>query len=249
MTSAIAEFLDRTRKGTRALLSAVRAGGTEPERAGYLAAGGAAAGARLFGRDRVATALRLAAPPLLAGAVLRSGVPMRSKVTLLAGLTAGWAGELEKARTPAAPSTVGVAGVTGQHLAYGALLVDRGAQLTPLRGVPRGALWASGIGLAVRRNRALVPAAAIAGLAVSVTSALAGDRGIRTGAVSHEGIDHGANLMFVAEGLTLLRAVAGPTHRSIGRVLDAGTSATAVLGNLLLVDGLVRSQPSLPQAA
>lgn len=249
MTSAIAEFLDRTRKGTRALLAAVRAGATEPERAGYVAAGGAAAGARLFGRARVATALRLTAPPLLAGAVLRSRLPVRSKVTLLAGLTAGWAGELEKARTPAAPSAVGVAGVAGEHLAYGVLLVDRGAQLTPLRGLSRGVLWASGVGLAASRNRALVPAAAIAGLAVSVTSALAGDRGIRTGAVSHEGIDHGANLVFVAEGLTLLRAVAGHRHRSTGRVLDAGTTAAAVLGNLLLVDGLVRSQASLPQAA
>lgn len=239
----------RSRRGVTALVDSVAAARTEPERAGYLAAGGLAGGARLLGRHGPATAIRLALPPLLAGTVLRSAVPAEDKMVLLAGLGAGWVGEWDKARHLEQPSAVGIAGVTGQHLAYSVVLRRRGARFraaaSPLESGLRLAFWAAGVGFASSgggrsRGGGLVPAATIPGLAVSGSAALSQDPSLQTEAVASLGLDHAGNLILAAEGLTLLRAVACHDDGLVGRVLDAGTTTAAVIGHLLLVDGLVR---------
>lgn len=240
----------RSRRGVAALVESVVAAKVEPERAGYLTTGGLAGGARLFGQSGAATAIRLALPPLLAGTVLRSAVPAEDKVVLLAGLGAGWVGEWDKTRHLDQPSAIGMAGVTGQHLAYSVVLHRRGARLraaaSPVESGLRLAFWAAGVGLAASSggrsgDGALVSAATIPGLAVSASAALAQDPSLQTETVASLGLDHGGNLILAAEGLTLLRAALYRDDGLVGRALDAGTTATAVIGHLLLVDGLVRN--------
>lgn len=249
MGSPLAAVLGRTRRGVDALVESVRTARSEPERAGYLAAGGLTSGARLLrGRD-VTSTLRLTLPVMLAGTVLRGNASAGDKTVLLAGLSAGWLGEWEKTRTPNLPSITGITGVTGQHVAYSVLLARRGARVLPTSS-PVGpglrlTVWGSGIGLAalgVERASAgaLAPAAVIAGLTVSATAALAQDRALQTGPVARQGLDHGGNLILVSEGLTLLRAVACRQDYLASRILVAGTTATAVIGHLLLIDGLMR---------
>lgn len=250
MKSPLRKFLTRSRRGVAALVESAAAATAEPERAGYLAAGGLGGGAGLLGWRGAATALRLALPPLLAGTVLRSSVAAGDKAVLLAGLGAGWVGDWDKARRLGRPSAVGIAGVTGQHLAYSLVLLRRGARLrvadSPVESGLRLALWAAGIGLAASggdrsKGGGLVPAATIPGLMVSGSAALAQDPSLQTQSVASLGLDHGENLILAAEGLTLLRASACHDDGLIDRVLDAGTTTTATIGHLLLVDGLVRS--------
>lgn len=239
MAADTAEFIRRTEEGLDALLESVLAVRREPERLAYLAAGELTVWARLFGWRRVHRALEPALLPLLAGTVLRADAATGEKATLLTGLAAGWLGDVEKLRTPDRPTSKGFLGVTGQHVAYSSLLRRRGAR--PKGALLRGAVWAAGIGLAAWKRPQLVPAALLAGAGVSVASALADDPALRKGPVSRKGIGHGANLVLVSEGLTLLRAAVLPEDNRLGRLVDAGTATTSVLGHLLLVDGLMRT--------
>lgn len=242
MTLSVQDLLHRTRAGVAALTESALAARSEPERLGYLAVGELALWARLFNWRRIYPVLRPSLLPLLAGTVLRSGVPGGERVSLLAGLTAGLIGDVEKSRTPDRPSTLGMLGVTGHHLAYSGLLRGRGARVSTAGAALRGVVWAAGIGLAVRQDRQLVPAAVIAGAAVSLSSTLADDPALRSGATARSGLGHGANLVLAAEGLTLLRAALLGRDDLPGRLVDAGVLTATVIGHLLLVDGLVRAQ-------
>ncbi|AGF71366.1 lysoplasmalogenase family protein [Corynebacterium halotolerans] len=240
MASVAEEAVRRTRLGVEALAGSVLAARSEPERLGYLAAGELTVWAKLFGWRRLHSALKPTLLPLLAGTVLRADAAAGEKATLLAGLTAGWLGDVEKTRTPARASVPGFAGVAGQHAAYSRALLGRGARASGSGAVLRGAVWAAGVGLSARKRRQLVPAVTIAGAAVTVTSTLADDRDLQDGSTARQGLGHGANLVLVSEGLTLLRSAVFTKDNALGRVIDAGTAATSFFGHLLLVDGLAR---------
>lgn len=241
MESLVAEFSDRTRKGAQAMTASLKAAGTEPERAGYLLASGLAAGMRFLGHEKLASSLRWALPPLLAGTVLRSRLAVAEKSILLAGLGAGLVGEIEKTRNAAYPSATGIAGVTGQHLAYSVLLVRRRAQPSRMSAQLRGLAWVSGIGMACSGGTALVFASVVAGAGVVSTSTLLQCRGLQGGSLSSQGLDHAGNLILASEGLALLGALNARKYRTLGRFLDTAMTGTGVVGNLLLVDGLART--------
>ncbi|MGP6175520.1 hypothetical protein [Corynebacterium sp. A21] len=214
---------------------------TEPERAGYLLVGGLAAGTRFLGHEKLASSFRWALPPLLAGTVLRSNLAVAEKSILLAGLGAGLVGEIEKTRNAAYPSATGIAGVTGQHLAYSVLLVHRGAQPSWISSQLRGLAWISGVGMAFSGGTALVIASLIAGAGVISTSTLSQSRDLQDGPLSRQGLDHAGNLILASEGLALLGALNTKKFHTLGKLLDSAMTGTGVVGHLLLVDGLVRT--------
>lgn len=234
------EFSRRTREGVAALLDTVLAARREPERLGYLAAGELTVWAHLFEWPRLHAWLKPSLLPLLAGTVVRSDAPGAEKTSLLLGLAGGLLGDIGKTRTPLRATVPGYLGVAGQHLAYSHTLWSRGARPSAGNAALRGAVWAAGIGLAAWRNPQLVPAATIAGAAVSATSTLADDRALQDGSVPRAGLGHGANLVLVSEGLTLLRAAVPAKDGFLSRLVDVGTATTSVIGHALLVDGLTR---------
>ncbi len=240
MALEVQELIRRTRQGGDALLESVLAARNEPERIGYLAAGELSMWARIFGWQRLHGVLKPTLLPLLAGTVARSDSPTGEKVILLVGLAAGWLGGVEKTRTPDTATTAGLSGVAGQHLVYSRILHEHGARASLPGASLRAGVWVAGIGLAAWKRRQLAPAATVAGAAVAATSALANDPALRKGSVASQGLGHGANLVLVSEGLTLLRAAVLTKNNLFGRLIEAGTAATATIGHMLLVDGLVR---------
>lgn len=240
MGRLISYFLDKTTAGTEALVTSVRAARSEPERAGYLALGGLALGARLGGAEKLAAALRWSLPPLLVGAVLRSTLPTSGKMILMAGLVGGVIGEVEKTRDGTNPTVIGILGISGHHLAYSRLLHESGAALRPGDALPRALAWTVGLGLSTRGGVSLMAASSIAGAAVAATSTLAQSPELQDGTVSRQGIDHGGNLVLLSEGLALLGAVVPADNRSLVTFLDCARGGSGLIGQLLLVDALAR---------
>lgn len=236
MTSPVNEMVTRTREGVDALQASLTAAFQEPERVAYLVAGELSAWSRLLGWAKtnvVSTAVTM--PPLAATALRHDPSPV-----LLAGMAGGLVGDLAKLRAPDNTPVMGMFGIAAQHAAYSAKLYDRGARPSPARLGLRAAAWATGVGLAAWKKPSLLAPAAFAGLFVSATSTLADDRGIQDGRTVRKGLGHGGNLLLAAEGVALLRETL-LTGDSLGhRALDAGTRASQVIGNMLLMDGLTR---------
>lgn len=233
-------FYTRTREGIEAFTATLKSGLQEPERLGYLALGELNAWSKLFGRAKLNRALSPLLPPLLAGAAVRAELAGVEKRTLLAGLGGRLVNDWGKVRTPDRASAAAVAGVVVHYGAYAWLLHRRGAKLTPLNGALRAAAWGGGVALAARQKPQLLPAVALGGAAAALTSALADDRGLQDGSTARQGIGHGANLAFLAEGLTLVRATLVTGDNTLGRIVDAKQEIAGVVGHALLVDALVR---------
>lgn len=237
MTSPVVDdMVTRTREGVDALLASVSAAFDKPERIVYLTAAEVSIWSRLFGwekADTVATALT--PPPLAFGVVRHDASPV-----LLAGLAGGLVGELAKLRSPERTPLTGMFGVAAQHAAFAAKLYDRGARPSGMRAGLRAAAWATGVGLAVWKKKSLIAPTALAGAFVSATSTLADDRGLQDGSTARMGLGHGANLIFAAEGITLLRETLLTGDTLALRALDAGGRAATVIGTMLVVDGITR---------
>lgn len=235
-TSPVNELVSRTREGVDALQASLTASFQEPERLAYLVVGEVSIWSRLFGWGRTnAVSSTVTLPPLAATALRHDPSPV-----LLAGLAGGLVGDVAKLRAPDTTPVMGMFGIAAQHAAYSAKLYDRGARPSSARAGLRAAAWAAGVGLAAWRKPSLLAPTAFAGLFVSATSTLADDRGIQDGRTVRKGLGHGGNLLFAAEGVTLLRETL-LTGDSLGhRALDAGARAAQVIGNMLIVDGLAR---------
>ncbi len=236
MTSPVNEMVTRTREGVDALQSSLTAALREPERLAYLVAGELSIWSRLLGWKRTNVVSTLAATPLLGATALRHDL----SPVLLAGMAGGLIGDAAKLRAPERTPVLGMFGIAAQHAAFSAKLYDRGARPSRARAGLRAAAWATGVGLAALKKRPLLAPTAFAGLFVSATSTLADDRGIQDGRTVRRGLGHGGNLLFAAEGMTLLRETL-LTGDSLGlRALDAGARASQVIGTMLIMDGLTR---------
>lgn len=235
-TSHVNELVTRTLEGVDALQASLTASFEEPERVAYLATGELSIWSRLFAWRRANVVSSTVTMPPLAATVLRHD----PSPVLLAGMAGGLVGDVAKLRAPDRTPVMGMFGIAAQHAAYAAKLYDRGARPSAARAGIRAAAWAAGVGLAAWRKPSLLAPTAFAGLFVSVTSTLADDRGIQDGRTVRKGLGHGGNLLFAAEGVTLLRETL-LTGDSLGhRALDAGARAAQVIGNMLIVDGLAR---------
>ena len=232
----VTELVSRTREGVEALRDSLVASFQEPERIVFLAAGEVSVWSRLFGWTRAnAVSTVLGMPPLAATALRHDPSPV-----LLAGMAGGLVGDVAKLRAPERTPVAGMFGVAAQHAAFSAKLYDRGARPSPTRVGLRAAAWGAGVGLAAWKKRSLLAPTAFAGLFVAATSALGDDRGIQDGTVVRQGLGHGGNLVFAAEGITLLRETL-LTGDSLGhRALDAGARAAQLIGTMLIMDGLTR---------
>lgn len=235
-TSPVNELVTRTRAGIDALRESLTASLQEPERLTYLTVGELSVWSRLFRwKNTTIASSTLTMPPLAFTAVRHDPSPV-----LLAGMAGGLVGDVAKLRKPDRTPVLGMFGIAAQHAAYSAKLYDRGARPSPTRVGLRAAAWATGVGLAAWRRRTLIAPAALAGIFVATTSALADDPALRDGAVSSQGLGHGGNLLMAAEGTALLRETLF-VGDSLGlRVVDAGMRASQVIGHMLIVDGLTR---------
>lgn len=199
-------MIQRSVRGAEALAQSLAAARTRPERAGWVVCAlGAAAG------------VRCAEP-------------------LARGLAAPWnpaavVASFEQQRVPRKPSVLGVGAFVLGQAVYSARLLGRGARPSVPAALICAAATAAGAWYA--RGSALAPAAIAGGVAASVTTALANDPALRNGVPASEGISHGANLSFVAEGL---RLVANSAQRR--PIISALSAATGTVGQLLLADGL-----------
>ncbi|RNE48999.1 lysoplasmalogenase family protein [Corynebacterium alimapuense] len=230
------EILIRTREGADALLSAISQGTKEPERLAYFGVADVSAWSRLFGWRTIRAVSSPMMLPFLAGGSLRTGL----QPVLLAGLAGGTVGELAKLRAPETTPIAGMCGVALNHAAYSFLLVDKGARPSRVGAGLRAATWLAGIGFAASRKKSLVAPVVIAGAVAATTSALAADPALREESVPAQGLAHGANLLLVSEGATLLRETVLIGDNTWCRLIDAGITTTAAIGHLLLVDGLTR---------
>ena len=202
-------MIQRTLRGVEALRESLGRARTDGARLGALALGGAACTSPAAARWCEPAARILAAPWNPAAAVA----------------------SYEQQRAPRHPSALGIGAVVASQAVYVSRLLTLGAR--PSWPVAAVCAAATAGGVAYARRTPLTPAALAGGLALSVTTALANNPALRGGAVAREGISHGANLAFAAEGLRLL---ANSQPRS--GFLAALTSAAAGVGQLLLADGL-----------
>lgn len=149
--------------------------------------------------------------------------------------------QVAKLRQPSRPSRAAIAAVTGSYAIYSALLWRRGARNDARGWALRGGVWAAGSALAAARakvesRKAAADKAAvmIGGAATAVTSALAGDKKLRTR--TSAGASHGANLLLASESLTYLRTLLEATPQA--KAVAYAALGAQVLGQFLLVDAL-----------
>lgn len=203
-------MIRRTLRGAEALGESLGKVRTDPARAAWLALAGAACAGPVA---RLAEpAARLLAAPWNPAAAVAS---------------------FEQQRVPRHPSPVGIGAVVLSQATYGARLRAMGARPSWPVALACAAVTAGGV--LHTRATPLAPAAVLGGAALTATTALANDPALRRGVPGLEGISHGANITFVAEGLRVLA-----NSSSGGPLLRALTSATASVGQLLLADGLRR---------
>ncbi|WJY67148.1 hypothetical protein [Corynebacterium auris] len=199
----------RTLRGAEALAHSLAAARTRPDRAAWVACTAAAVAGVRFAEP---AARALAAPWNPAAAVA----------------------SIEQQRVPRTPSLLGVGAFALGQVVYAARLLRLGVR--PDVPVALACAAATAVGAYSARGTGLSPAALVGGAASTVTTALANDPALRNGAPASEGISHGANLGFAAEGLRLA-ANAAP-RRPRARLLAALCAATGLVGQLLLADGL-----------
>ncbi|BAC17118.1 YhhN-like protein [Corynebacterium efficiens YS-314] len=181
-------FIDRTRQGVRALVTAVGRAGREPERAAYLVAADTNTLASLLGWSRLKETTKPALMPLLAGRVWRSGVP--DKTVGMIGLAGGWAGDLALMK----PGNIraGATGFAANHAAYIYLLLNRGARPSTTRVAIRAVPLAAATALAARKAPGLLPVVLGYGGLLATTSVLADDPAlINPGEPATYGLGHG----------------------------------------------------------
>lgn len=173
--------------------------------------------------------------------VLPAGASLSGRLRLVAEpaarlLAAPWnpaaaLAAFEQNRVPRRPSALGVGAVVAAQTVYARRLLRIGAR--PCWPVGLAAAAATAGGAAYARGGALAPAVLAGGAAHAVTVALANDPALRGGVPALEGISHGANLAFAAEGLRLF---ANSGARS--PLLAALVAAAGSVGHLLLAQGL-----------
>lgn len=229
-------MVNHTRDGVDALLASVRISFEEPERLAYLSLGELVAWSQVFRWRKVRTTLTPFLHPLIAATILRTN----REPVLLAGMGGGLVGNLAKSKHPDTTPVLGMFGIAANHAAYSAALVSHGAHPSPVRVGLRAAAWATGIGLAAWKKKELIAPTIVAGVFVSATSALADDPALQDGSTHAKGLGHAGNLMFLSEGIALLRETV-LTGDSVGhRILDAKMTVAGVIGHMLMVDGLAR---------
>lgn len=215
-------MIGRTLTGARALVDSVLVASREPERAVFLAAHDLTLASRVFGWRRVLQVAEPLALPMLAGTTLRAG-----NAPLTGALAGGTAAQLIRARTPEAANVTAAVAVAAQYLGYAAALDGRNWPGFAVR----AGLVAGGLGLSAAKNRRVALATLAGGLPLAWAGASANDPRTAT-----PGTSHGANLLFAAEGLNLLRAalLRGNT------LVSAAAVSLSLVGQMLLVDGITR---------
>lgn len=229
-------MVNHTRDGVDALVASVTVATREPERLAYLGVGELIAWSQVFRWRKVRNVVTPFLHPLLAATILRTN----REPVLLAGMGGGLVGNLAKLKHPDTTPVLGMFGIAANHAAYSAALVTHGARPSPVRVGLRAAAWASGIGLAVWKKKQLIAPTIVAGVFVAATSVLADDPALQDGSTPAKGLGHAGNLLFLSEGIALLRETM-LTGDSLGhRILDATMTVAGVIGHMLMVDGLTR---------
>lgn len=235
--------IDRTNEGAEALMASVKVAAKEPERNAFFASHAVTVAARAFGWRRALAVSEPLMLPMLAGTALRHGRTTGRKAALAVALAGGTAAERARSKSPDKATGKAAVAASSQYTAYAVAL--QGAyrpKLNPVSLAARVGLVAGGVGLALWKNRDVALATVAGGLPLAVVGAAAADPGVRRVRSPHaRGLGHGANLVFVGEGLNLLRATALRGRSGAGaRLLSAGAVGLSSLGQMMLVDGIAR---------
>ncbi|SDR95211.1 lysoplasmalogenase [Corynebacterium timonense] len=228
-----------------------------PERAAYVSAAAVNVVSSACGWEKPRRAAKAVLMPLLAVHVHRrrhETSPLTAGA-LLVGLAGGWIGDV--VLMPKKPNlNLGAIPFAVNHVAYQVLLWRAGARFNTLRSALRYPLWAGSIGLVGLVQPRFVPAAAGYGLLVATTSVLADDSSLThasqrvtvhsNGLPSADatfGLGHGGNLFLISDALLVLRTLIGD-EGLLARALDACVMDTYTVAQLLLVEGLLASDPA-----
>lgn len=234
-------FIERTRQGVRALVTAVAGAGREPERAAYLVAADTNILASLLGWSGPKKVTKPALMPLLSGRVWRSGAPDR--VAGVVGLAGGWAGDLALMK----PDNIraGATGFAANHAAYIYLLLNRGARPSITRVAIRAVPLAAATVLAARKAPGLLPVVLGYGGLLATTSVLADDPAlINPDDPATYGLGHGGNLFLISDAVLFARETLLTPGTPAARVADAMVMGTYTVAQLLLIDGLFSAHNS-----
>ncbi|MEJ5920369.1 lysoplasmalogenase [Corynebacterium sp. H78] len=255
MASLVSSFVSRTVEGLGALNTVITG---KPEQLGYIAAGAVNVVSSAFGWETPRKASKAVLMPLLAAGVIRrrNDVSPVTTATLLAGLTAGWIGDLVLMPKDAKLSN-GAAAFSLNQLAYVGLLARGGARPDVARTAIRGPLMAGSVALAAKCDRSLLPVVFSYGSLLAAVSILADDRGLVATAGEVEkcpdsglpladaryGLGHGGNLFLISDSLLMLNSLVGK-ESVVGKLLDAAVMDTYIAAQLLLVEGLIALDPA-----
>lgn len=234
-------FIERTRQGIQALVTAVGRATREPERAAYLVSADAHTLASLLGWSRLKKVTKPTLMPLLAGRVWRSGTPDRGVGMI--GLAGGWAGDLALMKPD--NIRVGATGFAINHAAYIYLLLNRGARPSVTRVAIRAVPLAAATVLAARKAPGLLPVVLGYGGLLGATSVLADDPAlINPDEPASYGLGHGGNLFLISDAVLFARETLLTPGTPAARVADAMVMGTYTVAQLLLIDGLFSAHNS-----
>lgn len=234
------DFVKRTNEGVDATVVAFKRALKEPERLAFFALHDLGYAARIFNWQRVLKVAEPALLPMLAGSICRSDRPLREKVPAAEALAAATIAGLGKSRHPQDPTVGAVLADTLEHASYARALNQRFRTTLDRDGIiGRAAIVGAGALIAAVKNKKAVVPSLLGGAALVAATQKAQDPKLRRQGVTGRGIGHGANMILVSEALTLIRAT--KNRRTLGtRVLEATAASLAALGQMLLIDGLMR---------
>lgn len=217
-------MIQRTKEGVDAFIDSLNLAPREPERWAFFAAHDTAVVSRIFGWRRTETVASALTLPFLAGRAARA-----RDLPVAVALAAGTVAELARSRDPQQAGPVAAMAASAQHSAYACAM--RGTNWPGF--ATRAITVVAGLGLALAKNNRVALATVAGGFPLAWMASVANAPSTRT-----PGTSHGANLVFVAEGLNLLRA----TLVRDRPLVSAAALSMSTVGQMLLADSLTRKK-------
>ncbi len=233
--------LSRTKEGWLAMNSVAEKTVARPQRFALLGAGAVNVVSSLFGWEKPRKVSKTILMPLLAADVWadRHHRDQTTTAALVAGLAAGWVGDLLLMPKNSSLNP-GSAAFAVNHGVYSALLWRAGARPAWARVAARLPLLAGSLALTAAKLPKALPAVLGYGPVLASTSVLGDDRALVQGKEPGDlayGIGHGGNLFLISDGLLILNRVVGDDTK-LGRLLDAAVMDSYIVAQIFLSDGI-----------